>query len=901
MGEYDKIITIFAEVYLINMNNKYNQRVKQILKYGQEEAERFHSPEMKSEHVMLGILREGKGRAIEALKRQGVDLGRLHVNLEKSLFNTTSDNWDSVPNGDGGATDTLDGETNELPLSRECDRTLKLSQLEARMMKEQNIAPEHIVLAMLKDDRSLVSQVLMECNVDYNSYYKQVAELENIDPSLQNNARAHGLSRDDQPEASTPTGNSLSNQEPNDLYSDSDYDDENDEEADESMQSGRTTAQQKKKGQQGDSNTPALDKFGFDLTQAAREGKLDPVVGRQDEIERLTQILSRRKKNNPILIGEPGVGKSAIVEGLAQRIIEKKVSWLLLDKRVISLDMAGLVAGTKYRGQFEERLKAVINELEQNQDIILYVDEIHTMVGAGNAQGSMDAANMLKPALSRGEIQCIGSTTIDEYRKTIEKDGALERRFQKVMVEPTSCEDTLTILHNIRDRYEEHHNVLYTDDALEACVKLTDRYVSDRNFPDKAIDAMDEAGSRMHLFCENQPDIFAELEKEIEEVKRKKEDAIISQSFEEAATCRDRQRTLEQQLKEERQRWNDEQKNNRAEVNAEHIAECVAKMTGIPVQKVAASEGQKLRNLKGTLQQAVIGQDKAIEKIVRAIQRNRLGLKDPSKPIGTFLFLGPTGVGKTYLAKELAEEMFSTRDSIIRMDMSEFMEKYSVSRLIGAPPGYVGYDEGGQLTESVRRHPYSVVLFDEIEKAHPDVFNLMLQIFDEGHLTDSLGNKVSFKNTIIILTSNVGSRQLKEFGSGIGFADRSDKEENELAQSVIMKALQKTFAPEFLNRIDDIIQFAQLGKNDIRKIVDIELKGTLERLATLGIDIAITEAAKDFLGEKGYDKQYGARPLKRAVQQYVEDMLCDELLEHPEGGSMVIDRGEDKLVLKISN
>ncbi len=874
------------------MTNKFNSRVKQILQYSQREAERFHSPLIKTEHVMLGILRDGQGRAIEALLRQGVDIARLRMSIEQSIYNTTSDNYDSVPNSDSGATDTLD--ENEQHLSRDCDRTLKLSQLEARMMKEQTIAPEHIVLAMLKDDRSVVSQILMQYNVDYSSYYKQVAELGHIDPSDQNNARAHGLTRDDN-QADNKRQETTDEEENDDMYSES-FDDEEDEEEDGPMGNQASRTRKRKQGQQAESSTPALDKFGFDLTQAAKEGKLDPVVGRADEIERLTQILSRRKKNNPILIGEPGVGKSAIVEGLAQRIIEKKVSWLLTDKRVISLDMAGLVAGTKYRGQFEERLKAVIRELEDNKDIILYIDEIHTMVGAGNAQGSMDAANMLKPALSRGEIQCIGSTTIDEYRKTIEKDGALERRFQKVMVEPTSADDTLTILRNIRDRYEEHHNVHFTDEALEACVRLTDRYVTDRNFPDKAIDAMDEAGSRMHLYSSNQPTIFAELESKIEETKRLKDEAIISQTFEVAASCRDRQRTLEQQLKEERRKWAEEQKSNRVEVTAEVIAECVAKMTGIPVQKVAATEGQKLLALKGIMKSKVIGQDDAIDKVVRAIQRNRIGLRDPAKPIGTFLFLGPTGVGKTYLAKILAEEMFSTKDSLIRVDMSEYMEKYSVSRLIGAPPGYVGYDEGGQLTERVRRHPYSVVLFDEIEKAHPDVFNLMLQIFDEGHLTDSLGHKVSFKNTIIILTSNVGSRQVKEFGTGIGFASRSEQEENQAAQSIVMKALRKTFAPEFLNRIDDIVSFNQLGKSDIRRIVDLELDAVIKRLTGLGYDIAVTDAAKEFLGEKGYDKQYGARPLKRAVQQYVEDMLCEQMLEHQgeTGIRITIDKDPDK-------
>ena len=883
---------VLQEAQIETMSNRFDKRVQAILKYSQEEADRFHSPLIKTEHVMLGILRDRQGRAIEALERQGVDVEDLRTCLEQNIYNTTSDNWDSVPFSDGGATDTADDA--EQHLARDCDRTLKLSQLEARMMKEQMIAPEHIVLAMLKDERSVVSQILTKFNVDYKSYYKQVAELENIDPSEQNNSRAHSLNNDSKNQQANNPGDGT--------YTDSfDSSAEKDEEDDDESENYSSTQTQQRQ-QQGQSGTPALDRFGFDLTQAAREGKLDPVVGRLDEIERVTQILSRRKKNNPILIGDPGVGKSAIVEGLAQRIVEKKVSWLLLDKRVISLDMAGLVAGTKYRGQFEERLKAVINELQKNPDIILYIDEIHTMVGAGNAQGSMDAANMLKPALSRGEIQCIGSTTIDEYQKTIEKDGALERRFQKVMVEPTSAADTLEILQNIRDRYEEHHNVRFTDDAIKACVTLTDRYITDRNFPDKAIDALDEAGSRMHLYSADTPDIFAELEQKIEDVKKRKDAAIISQSFEEAAACRDEQRNLEHQLKEERDKWNTEQKNNRPEVNAEIIAECVAKITGIPVQKVAASEGQKLLALKSILQSSVIGQDAAIEKTVRAIQRNRIGLKDPQKPIGTFLFLGPTGVGKTYLAKRLAEEMFSAKDSLIRIDMSEYMEKYSVSRLIGAPPGYVGYDEGGQLTERVRRHPYSVILFDEIEKAHPDVFNLMLQIFDEGHLTDSLGRKVSFKNTIIILTSNIGSRQLKEFGNGIGFAARSDEQENALARGVITKALQKTFSPEFINRIDDIIHFDQLSKEHIRQIVDLELKGVISRITALGCEVNITEAAKDFLGEKGYDKQYGARPLKRAVQQYVEDVLCEQLLAHQGESNLTftVDVENDHTVVRLT-
>ena len=628
----------------------------------------------------------------------------------------------------------------------------------------------------------------------------------------------------------------------------------------------------------GSTATPHIDRFGFDLTRAAEEGKLDPVVGREHEIERVAQILTRRKKNNPILIGEPGVGKSAIVEGLAQRIASRQVSYFLQGKRVVSLDLAGMVAGTKYRGEFEARIKNVMNELRQNPDIIIFIDEIHTMIGAGNAAGGMDAANMLKPALSRGEIQCIGATTVDEYRKTIERDGALERRFQKVMVEPTTADETLQILHNIRDRYEEHHRVRFTDEALAACVKLTDRYVSDRNFPDKAIDALDEAGSRMHLFNAEVPGDIVELEKRLDEARRGKDRAILAQQYEDAATLRDVERQVEAMLKVARTAWQQRELQQRLTVDEDKVAEVVAQMTGIPVTKVAATESQKLLALEQTLQGLIIGQDRAIRRTVRAIQRNRIGLKDPRKPIGTFLFLGPTGVGKTYLAKCLADEMFSARDSLIRVDMTEFMEKHTVSKLIGAPPGYVGYDEGGQLTERVRRHPYSVILFDEIEKAHPDVYNLMLQIFDEGHLTDSYGRRVSFKNTIIIMTSNVGSRQLKDFGTGIGFSARSEAEEGTLAEGVIRKALGRTFSPEFLNRIDDIISFEQLSRPDIRRIVDLELRGFERRIAEMGYAVEVGADVRDFLAVRGYDRQMGARPLKRAIATYLEDELCDSLL-----------------------
>ena len=835
--------------------NKFTEHLRQILEYSKEEAARLNSSQIRPEHFLLGILRDGEGVAVQALTRLGVNLEDLKRHIEWNLFENN-----------GGNIEIAD----KNPLCREADRTLKLSLLEARMMKQNTIDSEHVVLAILKDEMCQLSQLLLKYNVDYPSFYKHVADLEKIKPAEQNGLSASSLvtpSADNEaPQQEKPRAASV-------------YDEDDDD--DEAPYSSSPTKKAAPRPQTDkDSDTPALDAFGFDLTQAAAEGKLDPVVGREVEIERLAQILSRRKKNNPILLGEPGVGKSAIVEGLAQRICAKKVSWLLADKRVISLDMAGLVAGTKYRGQFEERLKNIIRELEEHPEVILYIDEIHTLVGAGNAQGSMDAANMLKPALSRGQIQCIGSTTLDEYRKTIEKDGALERRFQKVMVEPTSFDDTLTILHNIKDRYEEHHNVIYTEEALKACVQLTDRYISDRNFPDKAIDAMDEAGSRMHLFSAVMPDTFEKLENEIEEVKRLKDEAILSQLYEQAATYRDQQRNLENKLKEEQENWKSHQKDERPTVDTDKIAEVVAQITGIPVSKVASSESEKLLSLRQTLSGQVIGQDKAIEKVVKAIQRNRIGLKDPAKPIGTFLFLGPTGVGKTYLAKKLADELFATKNSLIRIDRSEFMEKYSTSRLIGAAPGYVGYDEGGQLTEKVRRHPYSVVLFDEIEKADKEVYNLLLQLFDEGHLTDASGRRIDFKNCIIIMTSNIGSRQINDFGKGVGFGVQSDLQQNQMAQAIVQKELKKTFSPEFINRIDDIISFDQLSHEDIRKIVNIELKSSLDRIAEMGYNVEISERVKDFLAEKGYDRLYGARPLKRAIQNYIEDALCEDLLKH---------------------
>lgn len=851
------------------MANKYTEHVKHVLLFSREAAHKMHSRTLLPEHLLLGILRDGKGKAIDALRLQGVNLESLRSNLEwvlqrKGDQEDTANNTDK--NQDIIASDSaLEGEN----LSRETDRTLKLSLLEARMLRHSDIDTEHLLLAMLKDNESSISQLMEQYNVDYNSFYHQLSEIEK-DQEVKNQMKnLENLKRKQEEEYMMSEEGDL---------------DEDDEESPYAP-TNNTKTSKRTETENADSDTPVLDRFGFDITKAASEGKLDPVVGRLTEIERISQILTRRRKNNPILLGEPGVGKTAIVEGLAQNIVEKKVSFLLRDKRIISLDMAGLVAGAKYRGQFEERLKAVIREVKANPNIILYIDEIHTMVGAGNAEGSMDAANMLKPVLSRGEVQCIGSTTFDEYKKSIEKDGALERRFQKLTVEPTTKEDTLTILHNLRSRYEEHHCVHFTDEALEACVNLSDRYITTRQFPDKAIDVMDEAGSRMHLNTAKGNDKLETLEKQIDETKKKKDEAILSQQYEEAAKFRDQQRKLEEELKDLKENMEAKEREDSPEVNAEKIAEVVAQMTGIPVQKVAASESQKLLHLREKLSGEVIGQDDAIQKIVRAIQRNRVGLKDPNKPIGTFLFLGPTGVGKTYLAKKVAEEVFSSKDSMIRIDMSEYMEQYSVSRLIGSAPGYIGYEEGGQLTEQVRKHPYSVVLFDEIEKAHHDIFNLLLQIFDEGHLTDALGHKVDFKNCIIILTSNVGSRQLGEFGTGIGFQDLNNAQRKSANEAVIQKELKKTFSPEFLNRIDDIISFNQLTHDDIRKIVDFELAKSLKRVTDQGFKVEVTEAMKDFLADKGYDPKYGARPLNRTIQNYVENVLIDKILEYNENPS----------------
>ena len=816
------------------MDSQFSQRVSDIITYSREEATRLRNRYIGPEHLLLGMLRDGGGKAIEILRRLGTDLGGVKARLEACLRDHTNIEEGNMP-------PVAEADITLSPLAA---RILKMCILEARLLKSPKADAEHMLLAILKDGDNLAATVLEENQVDYQSVY-ELLSMKSPNPRA-----GMGFTEDDE-------------------------EDEEDMGMARSGGSGNTGAQASPQttSRKPTNDTPVLDNFGIDMTRAATEGKLDPVVGREREIERLAQILSRRKKNNPVLIGEPGVGKSAIVEGLALRIIEKKVSRVLFDKRVIMLDMAGVVAGTKYRGQFEERIRSIINELQKNPNVILFIDEIHTIVGAGAAAGTMDAANMLKPALARGEIQCIGATTLDEYRKSIEKDGALERRFQKVLVEPTTAEETLQILRNIKDKYEDHHNVSYTDETLEACVKLTGRYISDRNFPDKAIDALDEAGSRAHLANISVPKAIEEQEKLIEDTRNRKTEAVKAQNYELAAGFRDREKELATQLDEMKAEWESQLKDHRQVVGEEEIANVVSMMSGVPVQRMAQAESQKLAGMKEALQAQVVAQDAAIEKLVKAILRSRVGLKDPNRPIGTFMFLGPTGVGKTHLAKQLARYMFGSDDALIRIDMSEYMEKYTVSRMIGAAPGYVGYEEGGQLTEKVRRKPYSIVLLDEIEKAHPDVFNILLQVLDEGRLTDNNGRTVDFKNTVIIMTSNIGTRQLKEFGRGIGFAAQSRANDNEYSRSVIQKALNKTFAPEFLNRLDEIITFDQLSLEAITRIVDIELGALAQRVEQIGYKLEVDESAKRFLATKGYDVQFGARPLKRAIQNYLEDGL----------------------------
>ena len=836
------------------MNNQFTQRVSDIIMYSKEEANRLRNSYIGPEHLLLGLIREGEGKAIEILFNLQINLQDIKNQLETIVKNNAEN-------------DTTYDEN--ISFNEKASKVLKLCILEAKLLRNIAADSEHILLAIMKVKDNAAFHVLESNGVTY----------EKIKLTLQPDTHAGlGFSEDedeDEDIRQSPSGNK-----------------------------SNAAQQQARPAQKKPANdTPVLDNFGTDMTKAAEEGKLDPVVGRVKEIERLAQILSRRKKNNPILIGEPGVGKSAIVEGLALRIVEKKVSRILFDKRVIALDMTAVVAGTKYRGQFEERIRSILNELKKNPNIILFIDEIHTIVGAGSAAGSMDAANMLKPALARGEIQCIGATTLDEYRQNIEKDGALERRFQKVIVEPTTAEETLQILKNIKDKYEDHHNVNYTDAALEACVKLTNRYITDRNFPDKAIDALDEAGSRVHLTNITAPKEIEEQEKLIDEMKSLKNEAVRLQNFELAASYRDKEKEYTNQLDTLKEEWEKSLKENRETVDDEQIAEVVSMMSGVPVQRMAQAEGMKLLGMKDDLLSKVIGQDKAIATLVKAIQRSRVGLKDPNKPIGTFMFLGPTGVGKTHLAKELAKLMFGSADALIRIDMSEYMEKFTVSRLVGAPPGYVGYEEGGQLTEKVRRKPYSIVLLDEIEKAHPDVFNILLQVMDEGRLTDSYGRTVDFKNTIVIMTSNIGTRQLKEFGKGIGFAAQVRTDDKEYSRSVITKALNKSFAPEFINRLDEIITFDQLDLDALTRIIDIELKGLYSRVKNIGYKLVIDEDAKKFVATKGYDVQFGARPLKRAIQNNLEDGISELILgsEMAAGDTIKVsyDKEKDIIVMTV--
>ena len=836
------------------MNNQFTQRVSDIIMYSKEEANRLRNSYIGPEHLLLGLIREGEGKAIEILFNLQINLQDIKNQLEAIVKNNAEN-------------DTTYDEN--ISFNDKASKVLKLCILEAKLLRNIAADSEHILLAIMKVKDNTAFHVLESNGVTY----------EKIKLTLQPDPHAGlGFSEDE--------------------------DEDEDIRQNPSSNKSNAAQQQARPAQKKPANdTPVLDNFGTDMTRAAEEGKLDPVVGRVKEIERLAQILSRRKKNNPILIGEPGVGKSAIVEGLALRIVEKKVSRILFDKRVIALDMTAVVAGTKYRGQFEERIRSILNELKKNPNIILFIDEIHTIVGAGSAAGSMDAANMLKPALARGEIQCIGATTLDEYRQNIEKDGALERRFQKVIVEPTTAEETLQILKNIKDKYEDHHNVNYTDAALEACVKLTDRYITDRNFPDKAIDALDEAGSRVHLTNITAPKEIEEQEKLIDEMKSLKNEAVRLQNFELAASYRDKEKEYTNQLDTLKEEWEKSLKENRETVDDEQIAEVVSMMSGVPVQRMAQAEGMKLLGMKDDLLSKVIGQDKAIATLVKAIQRSRVGLKDPNKPIGTFMFLGPTGVGKTHLAKELAKLMFGSADALIRIDMSEYMEKFTVSRLVGAPPGYVGYEEGGQLTEKVRRKPYSIVLLDEIEKAHPDVFNILLQVMDEGRLTDSYGRTVDFKNTIVIMTSNIGTRQLKEFGKGIGFAAQIRTDDKEYSRSVITKALNKSFAPEFINRLDEIITFDQLDLNALTRIIDIELKGLYSRVEHIGYKLVIDEDAKKFVATKGYDVQFGARPLKRAIQNNLEDGISELILgsEMAAGDTIKVsyDKEKDIIVMTV--
>ena len=834
------------------MDDNFSPRVKEVLSYSKDEALRLGHDFIGTEHLLLGILRDGSGKAISILDQLDVDLDHLKRKVEIL-----------TPANPDGVAQVQDKKN--LRLTRQAERALKTTFLEAKLFQSSTINTAHLLLCILRNENDPTTRLLQKMNIDYDGVKEQFKSMITSDDDFIDNPGAE-------------------------TFNDSSEDKEDAEEA--AYASSKSSA---KKGQK--SKTPVLDNFGRDLTDLAEQDKLDPVVGREKEIERVSQILSRRKKNNPLLIGEPGVGKSAIAEGLALRIVQKKVSRILYNKRVITLDLASLVAGTKYRGQFEERMKAVMNELEKNKDIILFIDEIHTIVGAGGATGSLDASNMFKPALARGEVQCIGATTLDEYRQYIEKDGALERRFQKVIVAPTSIDETLEILKNIRERYEDHHNVSYTDEALEACVSLTNRYISDRFLPDKAIDALDEAGSRVHIINMNVPKQILELEQKLEDTRALKNEVVKKQKYEEAAKLRDDEKRVEKALADAQLAWEEDSKLHRETVTAENVADVVSMMSGIPVAKIAQAESSKLAQLPAIISSKIIGQSDAVHKVAKAIQRNRAGLKDPNKPIGSFIFLGQTGVGKTQLAKVLAIELFDSEDALIRIDMSEYMEKFAVSRLVGAPPGYVGYEEGGQLTEKVRRKPYAVILLDEIEKAHPDIFNMLLQVLDDGFLTDSLGRKVDFRNTIIIMTSNIGARQIKDFGQGVGFGTAAKKaQEHDYTKGVIEKALKKAFAPEFLNRIDDVVVFNALEREDIDQIIQIELKKVVGRIEALGYHITLSDAAKTFLAEKGFDKQYGARPLKRAIQKYIEDTLAEEIVNSrlSEGDTIELDLSEDK-------
>ncbi|MCR4810250.1 MAG: ATP-dependent Clp protease ATP-binding subunit [Prevotella sp.] len=838
------------------MDANLSNNSKKIIGNSRDEAMRLKNINIGVEHLMLGIIREPKCNASICFEQLGVDLMALKSRIESAISQQESN--------------ITFNEDSQIPMLKQTEKVLRLSFLESTMLKEKEIKSEHIALAILKEGDNLASRLLDRENVTYNKYL-------NIVKSIKSD------------ETDEPLPNPFTSTFGDDDEEDDDFPYANPE-------------RNKQNDSTKNSKTPALESFGRDLTKAAAEGRLDPIVGRAKELERLAQILSRRKKNNPVLIGEPGVGKSAIAEGLAQRIIEGRVPRTLYNKRVISLDLASLVAGTKYRGQFEERMKAILNELEHNRDIIIFIDEIHTIVGAGSASGSLDASNMFKPALARGEIQCIGATTLDEYRQYIEKDGALERRFQKVLVEATTPEETLEILNNIRDRYEDHHAVRYTDEALKACITMTERYVTDRLLPDKAIDVLDEAGAKVRIANVRVPQEIIDMEQRIADVVRRKKEVLANKSYNEAAALRDEERDLTAELETMRKRHEEEERDNRVSVTENDVAEVIAMMTGVPVQRIAENEGSRLLKMEEELQGTVIGQDDAIKKICKAIRRNRAGLKDPNKPIGTFMFLGPTGVGKTYLTKVLAKYMFDSEANMIRIDMSEYMEKFAISRLIGAPPGYVGYEEGGQLTEKVRRKPYSIILLDEIEKAHPDVFNVLLQVLDDGQLTDGLGRKVDFKNTIIIMTSNIGSRQLKDFGTGVGFSTSArESEKSAMERDVIEKALKRNFSPEFLNRVDDIIYFNSLQREDIHKIIDIELKQLFKRVSEMGYGINIDEKAKDFLVAKGWDSQFGARPLKRAIQRYIEDDLAEEIIKADilTGDTINITTEDEKIVFKI--